>query len=278
MRHPPVVLSIAGKPAAERYSLAAGVVYLLGGEQQVATLSLSDYRKYDRDEAVKQKLTEAHPAGIRLEILEQHLGLLKRGEAVLRPAYNRQSGVFEPAVYVEPRPFVVVDGELGIFTQGLRSNLDLRVFYSTEDSVMEWQEGLADDAEAYIESQRKWADMVVARLLPAENAGAGDMALTLRPTLPRLALQELLQSAVEQQGLRLELARDMGMPVDRIVIDAAITGQAAAYYEQRLQAEMPSEYCSGSDRAEVNGGQSRSESLVLTQLLVALHLLKTASG
>jgi len=274
MRHPPVVLGIVGKPVAGRHSLAAGIVQWLGGEARVARLSFSDYRKYDQNEGLKQALTEAHPGAVRLDMVEQHLSLLKRGEAVLRPTYNRQRGVFEPAAYLEPRPFVIIDGELGFFSQGLRNNMDLRVFYGSDAPVAEWPGTLAGDAEAYLESQRKWADLVMESLTPA-----GGVALTLRPTLPRLALQELIQGVGEQQrGMRLELARDMGLPVDRIVIDAGISSKAAAHYKKRLQAEIPGEYRQGNGGESGPGRQSQSESLVLTQLLVVLHLLKIAGG
>lgn len=270
MRHPPVVLGIVGKPVAGRHSLAAGVSQLLGGESRVTRLSISDYRKLNGVAARKQALTEAHPAAVRLEIVEQHLSLLKRNDAVIRPAYNRQDGVFEPAIYVESRPFIIVEGELGFFSQGLRNNMDLRIFYDTEASVSEWAGAVAADAEAYLESQRKWADLVV-----ETSAPAADIALTLRPTLPRLALQELIQSAGEQHGVRLELARDMGMPVDRIVIDAAITGTAAAHFKKRLQAAIPADYRQESGD---ESGPGRSEATALMQLLVTLHLLKVASS
>jgi len=279
MRHPPVVLGIVGKPVAERRALAAGITHLLGGAQRVSRLSLDDYRKYGHQDGVKQSVTAAHPAAIRLDMVEQHLGLLKRGEAITRPTFNRQVDAFEPAVYIEPRAFVIVDGELGFFTQGVRNSLDLRVFYSSDAAVVEWPNDLAEDAAAYIESQRKWADMVVEDPSSAGESEGKALALTLRPTLPHLALQELIQAADEQHGMRLELARDMGLPVDRLVIDAAISNKAAAHFKKRLLAEMPSEYRHESAVLEGESEtQDNSESLALAQMIVVLHLLKVASG
>jgi len=279
MRHPPVVLGIVGKPVAERRALAAGMTHLLGGAQRVSRLSLDDYRKYSHEEGLKQSVTAAHPAAIRLDMVEQHLGLLKRGEAIMRPTFNRQEDTFEPAVYIEPRPFVIVDGELGFFTQGVRNSLDLRVFYSSDDAVVDWPGDLTGDAVAYIESQRKWADMVVEHL-PSVGASEGRaLALTLRPTLPHLALQELIQAAGEQHGMRLELARDMGLPVDRVLIDTAISNKAAAHFKKRLLAEIPGEYRHESVVLGVESEtQGHSESQALAQILVALHLFKVASG
>jgi len=276
MRHPPVVLGIVGKPVAERRALAAGIAHLLGGAQRVSRLSFDDYRKYGHEEGLKQSVTAAHPAAIRLDVLEQHLGLLKRGEAIMRPTFNRQRDVFEPAVYIEPRPFCIVDGELGFFTQGVRNSLDLSVFYNSDDAVVDWPSDLAEDAVAYVESQRKWADMVVEDLPSAGESEGEAIALTLRPTLPHLALQELIQVAGEQHGMRLELARDMGLPVDRVLIDKAISNKAAAYFKKRLVAAMPSEY--QHESAVLGDTQGHSESLALAQMLVVLHLLKVASG
>lgn len=275
MRHSPVVLGIVGNPVDGRLSFAEGISNLLGGKQSVTRLSTGDYRKYDRIEADRQKLTEAHPGCVRLEMLEQHLTLLKRGEAVYCPGYNRRSGLFEVARYVEPRGFIVIDGELGFFTQGLLNNLDLRVFYSSSASVEAWQTAVASDAAAYVESQRKWADLVIEDLSTFSVEKRGQIALTLRPTLPRVALQELIHSAGEQHGVKLVLARDMGLPVDRIEIDEAISDKAAAYYKKRLIAEMPSEYRTNAD---VEKGDGNSAAQVLSQLLVALHLLKIASS
>ena len=279
MRHPPVVLGIVGKPLAERLALAEGVAHMLGGEQYVSRISIESYRKFSREDGVKEAVTAAHPAAIRLDMLEQHLSLLKRGEAILRPDYNEETDAFEPAVYIEPRPFVVVDGELGFFTQGMRNNFDLRAFYAAGDAVTAWPSELAEDAATYVESQRKWADMVVERLSPEGGGEAGALALTLRPTLPHLALQGLMQTAGEQHGMRLELARDMGMPVDQVVIDAAISSKAVTHFIKRLSAEIPSEY--RHDRAASEADEERSAdagSLALAQILVALHLLKAVSG
>ncbi|PCI14613.1 MAG: hypothetical protein COB71_02755 [Thiotrichales bacterium] len=276
MRHPPVVLGIVGNPVAERRALAAGISRLLGGAQHVSRLSMDDYRKQSREDGLKQALTAAHPAGVRLDMVAQHLSLLKRGEAVLRPTYNRANDAFDAAVYIEPQTFVVIDGELAFFTQGVRNSLDLRVFYSSDDAVDEWPGGLAEDALAYVASQRKWADMVVEHLPSADVSEGTALTLTLRPTLPHLALQTLLQSAGEQHGMRLELARDMGLPVDRVVIDSTIGRQAAGYFKKRLLAEMQGELRLAPEAESET--QDCAESLALAQMLIALHLLKVARG
>ncbi len=276
MRHPPVVLGIVGKPVAERSALAAGITRLLGGAQHVARLSIDDYRKQSREDGLKQGVTAAHPVGVRLDMVAQHLSLLKRGDAILRPTYNGQKDLFEPAVYIEPQPFVVIDGELGFFTQGVRNSLDLRVFYGSGDVVGEWSGGLVEDASAYVESQRKWADLVVEHLPSADVNDGAALTLTLRPTLPYLALQELMQSAGEQRGMRLELARDMGLPVDRVVIESAISSQAAGYFKKRLLAEVQGELRSGLEAESET--QDCTESLALAQVLITLYLLKVASG
>ncbi len=277
MRHPPVVLGIVGKPVAERSALAAGVSRLLGGVQCVSRLSVDDYRKQNRKDGLKQDVTAAHPVGIRLDMVEQHLSLLKRGNAILRPTYNGQQDAFEPAVYIAPQPFVVIDGELGFFTQGVRNSLDLSVFYgSDDDDVDEWPGGLADDATAYVESQRKWADLVVERLPSADASEGKALVLTLRPTLPHLVLQEMIQAAGELHGMRLELARDMGLPVDRVVIDSTISSEAAGYFKKRLLAEIQGEL---RPVPEVEGEtQDCTESLALAQVLITLYLLKVANG
>lgn len=274
MRHPPVVLGIVGNPVSGRALLAEGVARLLGGEPRVTRLSIGDYRKYGRIEAEKQEVTEAHPAAMRLEIVEQHLTLLKRGEAIYRPDYNRQKGAFGEAVYVESKPFIIVEGELGLFTQGLRNNLDLRIFYGSSESVEEWSGAAATDATNYVESQRKWADLVIEDLSTFAAEKSGEIVLTLRPTLPRLALLELIQSAGEQYGVKMGLVRDMGLPVDRVEIDAAIGDKAAGYYQKRLIAAMPNE---GRFTNEWDAHNS-SAAQRLCQLLVVLHLLKAANG
>ncbi len=274
MRHPPVMLGIVGKPVTERRSLAVGIAHLLGGVQRVSRFSLDDYRKYGREDGLKQALTAAHPSAVRLDMVEQHLALLKRGDAILRPTYNSQNDLFEPAVYVAPRPFVIIDGELGFFTQGVRNSLDLRVFYGSDDVVDEWPSGLTDDATAYVETQRKWADLVVEHLPSESGSEGGALVLTLRPTLPHLALQEMIQAAGEPHGMRLELARDMGLPVDRVVIDNAISSEAAGYFKKRLLAEMQGELRSEAE----NETQDCTESLALAQVLITLYLLKVASG
>jgi len=139
------------------------------------------------------------------------------------------------------------------------------------------------DSREFIRPQREFADIVVRFYPPAnvalEEAGPNlNTRLVLRPTIPHPDLTYLTED--NGSGIRLELGRDGGRPVDFLEIDGAVTSKHAAEMEAAIWQHLPEmrpvhadqlgEY---QDRTEMR----RSHPLALTQLLLTYHLLRKYS-
>ena len=306
MQKKPILLGIVGDSAAGKTTITKGIAQVLG-EDRVTTICTDDYHRYNRKERADKKITALHPDCNYLDIIEQHLMLLKAGQPILKPHYNHSTGDFDPPSYVEAKEFIIIEGLLGYFTKTMRDAYDVKLYLAppeelrfnwkmkrdtqkrghTADAVRKEMQAREPDSEAFIRPQRKWADMVCCFYPPkgAENETGSrlNVSLVLRPTLPHPDLSEVLEHGAGERGIKLVLDRDMNLPVDRLEIDGNISDQKAKQLEDLLWKHIPGEHhhLRNDEIGAITGttGEKlKSHPLALTQLLVAYHLLKAASG
>jgi phosphoribulokinase len=301
-RQRPIVLGIVGDSAAGKTTITAGLVKLLGPER-VTHVCTDDYHKYDRRERAELNITALHPDCNYLDILELQLERLHYGQPILKPVYDHSTGMLVRPEYVQPREFVIIEGLLGFHTANMRQFYDVKVYLSPpEDLRRVWkikrdtakrgyraEQVLAElakreaDSRDFIRPQRQYADIVVHFYPPEgvapEQAGANlNVRLTLRPTIPHPKLSYLLDGAHgPDTGIRLELGRDDGRPVDFLEIDGNVTPEHAAALERAIWQHLPDlrplradEFGDYSDRTEMR----HSDPLALTQLLLTYHVLR----
>jgi phosphoribulokinase len=306
----PIVLGIVGDSAAGKTTLTKGIAQVLG-EENVTIICTDDYHRYDRQQRAEMGISALHPDCNYLDIIQQHLSLLRSGQSILKPIYNHHSGVFDPPEYIKPGKFVIVEGLLGYSTRGMRDSYDVRAYLAppeelrrtwkikrdtrkrgyTEEQVLEQLRNRESDSEAYIRPQRQWADVVVS-FYPSNGGGVQDdlllnVRLVLRPTIPHPDLSSILHPQGNSQGaaVRLELDRDMGKPVDVLEIDGHATAAQVQEVERMLCNEVPDldQFCSlGGDQnlgkvVGTTGEILQSYPLALTQLLITYHMLKAAN-
>lgn len=304
----PIVLGIVGDSAAGKTTITKGIAQVLG-EDRVTTICTDDYHKYNRVDRARLGITALHPDCNYVDIIEQHLRLLKKGQPILKPHYNHSTGDFDPPNYVSSNEFVIVEGLLGYHTKAMRDCYDVKLYLAppeelryqwkmkrdtskrghTPEAVRKEMQSREADSEAFIRPQRKWADMVICFYPPPERqeetGGHLNASLILRPTLPSHPdLSEVLEEGGnEGNGLHLVLDRDMDLPVDRLEIAGSISDQKAKRLEDLLWSYIPGEHHhlrrEGIGTITGTTGEIlKSHPLALTQLLVAYHLLKAASG
>ena len=304
----PIVLGIVGDSAAGKTTITKGIAQVLG-EDRVTTVCTDDYHKYNRVDRARLGITALHPDCNYVDIIEQHLRLLKKGQPILKPHYNHSTGDFDPPNYVENKEFIIVEGLLGYHTKAMRDMYDVKLYLAppeelryqwkmkrdtskrghSPEAVRKEMQSREADSEAFIRPQRKWADMVICFYPPPEHqeetGGHLNASLILRPTLPSHPdLSEVLEEGGnEGNGLRLVLDRDMDLPVDRLEIAGSISDQKAKRLEDLLWSYIPGEHHhlrrEGIGTITGTTGETlKSHPLALTQLLVAYHLLKAASG
>ncbi|NJR64893.1 MAG: phosphoribulokinase [Leptolyngbyaceae cyanobacterium CRU_2_3] len=306
----PIVLGIVGDSAAGKTTLTKGIAQVLG-EENVTIICTDDYHRYDRHQRAEMGISALHPDCNYLDIIQQHLGLLRSGQPILKPIYNHSSGLFDPPEYIKPGKFVIVEGLLGYSTRGMRDSYDVRAYLAppealrknwkvkrdtrkrgyTEEQVLEQLRNRESDSEAYIRPQRQWADLIVS-FYPGNGGAVQDdlllnVRLVLRPTIPHPDLSSILnsQSNSHDTAIRLELDRDMGKPVDVLEIDGHATAEQVREVERMLCNEVPylNQFCNIEGEQNIGkvvgttGETLQSYPLALTQLLITYHMLKAAN-
>ena len=176
-----IVVGVVGDSGAGKTTVTRGLTRVIG-DTHVTHISADDYHRYDRRQRRELAVTPLHPDSNHLDIMTQHLTHLRRGEPILKPVYSHQTGEFEPPAYVRPAKFLLVEGLLNFHTETLRSLHDVRVVLAppedlrrawklkrdctrrgyTTDEVLAELDNRQTDAEAYVQPQRAFADIVVA--------------------------------------------------------------------------------------------------------------------
>ncbi len=300
----PIILGIVGDSAAGKTTLTAGIAQILGSNK-VVSLCTDDYHRYSRKQRAENGISALDPKGNYIDILEQHIHLLREGRPILKPIYNHDNGEFDPPVYVEPREYIILEGLLGYSSRPMRDCYDVKVYLEpVEDLRVRWKvqrdttkrgytveqvmaslERRKGDSANFIHSQRTFADMVVSFYPPegkVEETGAHlNVRHTLRPTLPHPDLTPILEAGAKK-GFRLELARDIdGKPVDVLDILGDIDDKRAKSMEDLLWNLIPE-----AQHLRENVGrftdekneQTLSHPLALSQLLITFHMVKAALG
>ncbi|KAF0113414.1 MAG: phosphoribulokinase/uridine kinase [Rhodospirillaceae bacterium] len=300
----PIILGVVGDSATGKTTLAAGIGHILGSDR-VVTVCTDDYHKYTRAERADNGLSALDPAANYVDILEQHIRLLRDGQPILKPGYNHEDGTLGWPERVEPREYIILEGVLGYSTRAMRDCYDVKVYLEPEEALrVAWKiqrdctkrgytlaevtrslEKRKYDAVNFVQVQRTFADVVVRFCRPGndtEEKGARLQCwLTLRPTLPHPDLTPILDAGA-RNGLQLALSRDIdGKPVDVLEIAGDIDSARAGAMEGLLWSLIPE---AGHMRANVGQFTDDKDALItshplaLSQLLITYHLVKAALG
>ena len=301
LRNRPILLGIVGDSAAGKTTISAGIAKILG-EDQVTVICSDDYHKYNRCQRAEKNISALHPDCNHIDIMEHNFYQLRRGEAILKPVYNHNTGDFDPPVYVEPRPFVIIEGLLGFSTKRMRDAFDVKIYLDPEEELrVDWkfkrdtlkrgytreqvQASLDKRIEIsanYIRPQRKFADIVCNFHKPhngSYNTGASlDTDLILRPTIPHPDFAEFIdhRPGTKEKCLTLTLGRDEGLPVDILQITGNIRPVTAETLMDIIMEQLDTPAgltIEGVGQYMAGDEQKISYPLGITQLLTCFHLL-----
>jgi phosphoribulokinase len=226
---------------------------------------------------------------------------------MLKPVYDHSTGSLVRPEYVEPREFVIVEGLHGFHSATLRQFYDVKVYldppedlrrvwkikrdttkrgYTGEQVRAEMERREADSRE-FIRPQREFADIVVQfspdlGVAPEAADGCLNVRLVLRPTIPHPDLTYLLDNTHGAEGgVRMQLGRDCGRPVDFLDVHGGVTREQSTKLEDAIWQHLPDlrplradQFGDYNDRNEVR----HSDPLAITQLLLTYHLLRVHSG
>jgi phosphoribulokinase len=241
---------------AGRTTLSRGIAQILGVEN-VAVLCTDDYHRYNRKQRKELGIAPLNPECNYLDIMAQHLRLLRAGEAILKPHYDHKSGDFGSPQYIVPHHYLIVEGLLGMYWQEMRNAYSVRVFLNppeelrrrwktrrdtanrgyTEEEVVRELTLREHDSAAYIRPQRDYADVEISffpgeSTNPEQDGGAHlNVRLTLHGTLHHPDLSEVI--AEDQSAcVRSTLGREGGRAVEYLEIDGSIPDEPARALER----------------------------------------------
>src|SRR3970040_3085459 len=98
----PIILGIVGDSASGKSTLSVGVAQILG-EAHCTVICTDDYHRYDRAQRAAAGLSALDPRANYVDVLEQHLRLLRTGEPILQPVYDDPHGTRTPPEYVSTK-------------------------------------------------------------------------------------------------------------------------------------------------------------------------------
>jgi phosphoribulokinase len=173
-------IGVAGDSGSGKTTFTQGIRDIFGSDL-VSTITLDDYHRLDREGRRREGLTALNPAANRIDLLEQHLVMLRRGVPIEKPVYNHTMGTFDPPVIFRPTKILILEGLHTLFTPTLRRNLDFTLFVDpVRDVKYDWKlrrdmakRGYSKDAvmqeiaerepeyERYILPQKEYADAVI---------------------------------------------------------------------------------------------------------------------
>jgi phosphoribulokinase len=303
----PIILGIVGDSAAGKTTLTRGIAQVLGPDN-VTLICTDDYHRYDRQQRAEIGITALHPDCNYLDIMQQHLSLLRTGQPILKPVYSHKTGTFEPPQYIKPNKFVIIEGLLGYSTRAARDAYDVKVYlappeplraqwkvkrdtqkrgYSPEQVLAELEKR-EPDSEQYIRPQRQWSDIVVSFYPPNDHEDETNshlnVRLVLRPSIPHPDFTQIINFTSGDAGsaIRLGLGRDMGKPVDVLEVDGHATLEQVNKLEHIMCSDLPylHNICDRESNPELGkiagttGETLQSYPLALTQLIITYHMLK----
>jgi len=300
----PIMLGLVGDSGAGKSTLSNGCVALLGHDR-VTDICLDDYHSLDRAGRTARGITALHPDCNHLDLIAQHMTLLRRGETIFKPVYEHSDGTFGPPEFVTPRSIVLVHGLHALYTPELRRQWDVSVFLDpdpelriawkigrdmskrgyTRDAVLKQLEHRRHDSEAYVMPQRERADMVISFYPPADYATTQDntrlnVRLTLRHPVPVPDLEEALAAAEGRNGSAAVKLERGAEGTDVLEIKGCLSDAATHVIEERMWNHMSNARHLRSDRLGVfNDGdrQRHSNSLAVTQLVLTYYLVKASA-
>jgi phosphoribulokinase len=299
----PIFVGIGGDSGSGKSTLS-NAFYELFGQERITTVCLDDYHSLDRRERALVGLTPLNPRANNFALMEEQLWALKRGDSISKPVYDHADGTFKAAERVDPNEVVIIQGLHPFLLPGIREAFDLRVWLDPETELrIKWKlqrdvakrgyneaevraeiEARRADAEAHIQPQRAYADLVVRFSLPPpelteEGMDHLNVRLVQRHSLPQLALEHSLDNG-HTVRLRNDVADEDGRRADLIDIDGRISVEDAAQIEDAVwkHASDLHHHLHHLRQKELGSydepsGNRHSDPLGLTQLILAHRIL-----
>ncbi|MEO1131927.1 MAG: phosphoribulokinase [Cyanobacteria bacterium J06639_1] len=159
----------------------------LFGEELITTICLDDYHSLDRYQRKETGITALDPRANNFDLMYEQAKALKSGQSIMKPIYNHETGLIDPPEKIEPNRIIVLEGLHPLYDERVRELLDFKVYLDispeikvawkvqrdmaerghTYEDVLRSIQARKPDFEAYIDVQKKFADVVI-EVLPTK--------------------------------------------------------------------------------------------------------------
>jgi len=156
---------------------------------KTTVICLDDYHCLDRFGRKEKNVTALAPEAQNFDLMYEQVKDLKAGKAVEKPIYNHVSGLLDPPEKIEAPEILIIEGLHPFFDKRVQDLLDFKIYLDISDEVkFAWKiqrdmkergwsldevkasiEGRKADFSAYVDPQKKDADVVI-EVLPTWEA------------------------------------------------------------------------------------------------------------
>jgi phosphoribulokinase len=179
-----VLIGVAGDSGCGKSTFLRRLSDIFGAEM-LTVICLDDYHSLDRKGRKEAGVTALNPKANNFDLMAEQVAALKSGQSINKPIYNHETGEIDPPERIDPNHIIVIEGLHPLYDERVRNLLDFSVYLDISDEVkIAWkiQRDMAErghtyedvlasinarkpDFEAYIDPQKKYADVVL-QVLP----------------------------------------------------------------------------------------------------------------
>jgi phosphoribulokinase len=158
-------------------------------------ICLDDYHCLDRYGRKDKGVTALDPVAQDFDLMYEQTKALKEGKPVQKPIYNHVTGILDPPEEIKSPKILVIEGLHPFYDERVRDLLDFKIYLDISDDVkFAWKlqrdmaerghseesikasiEARKPDFDAYIDPQKKNADVIIqvlpTQLIPDEKEG-----------------------------------------------------------------------------------------------------------
>ena len=128
-----LIIGVAGDSGSGKSTFTKSIRNLLS-KDMVSFFSLDDYHTEDRETRKQTGHLPLDPEINNLTLAKEHIRKLRRGEAVIKPVYNHNTGKFDPPAIFEPKKIIIIEGLHALYDE-LRDYMDLRIYVDPSRNV-----------------------------------------------------------------------------------------------------------------------------------------------
>ncbi|MDA7796734.1 hypothetical protein N9A24_02635 [Gammaproteobacteria bacterium] len=216
----PFLMGIGGNSGSGKTTLANALVKIFNSHKSIH-LQGDDLHKWERGNQKWLDHTHLDPRANRLHHEIKVLKNLMNGEAIYRSKYNHNTGKFDKPLSVRAKNLIFYEGLHPFFLERQRRLFDLKVFLNpsiqlnldwkisrdiegrgkSKNDVIKQIELRAKDSESYIQSQLKFADIIIVPTMTNVN-GVDDISYKL-VTSNSFFLDDIFIRFKEEPGIKI---------------------------------------------------------------------------